>query len=147
MTMAYAADIVGWRYPAPYDCYDMVDADPDFMASPESGFFALIDDGMLIGFRSFGPDGQVPGGVYDSSALDTGGGLRPELTGKGLGRAAISTGLDFGRRTLGPPAFRMTIATFNVRAQRVVQSLGFAKVGSFNASTDGRSYEIVVRSE
>lgn len=147
MTMAYAADIVSWRYPAPYDCYDMADADPDFMTSPDSGFFALIEGGMLIGFRSFGPDGQVPGGFYDSSALDTGGGLRPELTGKGLGRAAISTGLDFGRRMLAPPAFRMTIATFNARALRVVGSLGFAKVGSFNASTDGRSYEVVVRSE
>jgi len=27
MTAAYAADITSWRYPAPYDCYDMSDAD------------------------------------------------------------------------------------------------------------------------
>ena len=78
-----------WRYAAPYDCYDMTSADPAFLADPGNGFFALVDDTGLIGFRSFGPDGQVPGGEYDDSALDTGGGLWPELTGQGKGRAAI----------------------------------------------------------
>lgn len=147
MTEAYAADIVTWRYLPPYDCYDMTTADAEFMMSPESGYLALVNDDKLIGFRSFGPDGQVPGGDYDASALDTGGGLRPELTGQGLGRAAISTGLDFGRRVFAPAAFRVTVATFNIRARRVVESLGFAKIGSFNASTDGRGYEILVRGE
>jgi hypothetical protein len=32
MTMAYAADIATWRYAAPYDCYDMADSDPAFLA-------------------------------------------------------------------------------------------------------------------
>lgn len=145
MTDFYAADIVTWRYAAPYDCYDMTGADPAFLVSPDSGYFALIDGGGLIGFRSFGADGQVPGGVYDPSALDTGGGLRPELTGQGRGREAISIGLDFGRRQFSPAAFRVTIASFNIRAQRVVESLGFRKVGGFQASTDGRSYEILIR--
>lgn len=147
MTEAYAADIVTWRYAAPYDCYDMTGADPAFLADPASGYFALTDEGTLIGFRSFGADGQVPGGVYDASALDTGGGLRPELTGRGLGLEAISTGLDFGRRQFAPQAFRVTIATFNARAQRVVASLGFRNIGRFHASADGRSYEMLIRPE
>jgi [ribosomal protein S18]-alanine N-acetyltransferase len=147
MTATYAAEVVTWRYPAPYDCYDMTDADPAFLASPGSGFFALTDERGLIGFRSFGPDGQVPGGVYDDSALDTGGGLRPDLTGKGKGREAIQTGLDFGRQQFAPVAFRVTIATFNIRAQRVVAALGFRNIGSFRASTDGRSYEMLIKSE
>lgn len=147
MTPGYAADIITWRYPAPYDCYDMTGTDPGFLTDPASGVFALVDAGGLIGFRSFGADGQVPGGDYDDSALDTGGGLRPELTGKGLGRAAIATGLEFGRRQFAPPAFRVTVATFNVRAQRVVKALGFRGTGSFRAPTDGRSYEILTRPE
>jgi len=145
MTAAYAAEIVTWRYPPPYDCYDMNGADPGFLASPDSGFFALTDGTGLIGFRSFGPDGQVPGGVYDDSALDTGGGLRPDLTGRGRGREAIQTGLDFGQREFAPAAFRVTVATFNIRAQRVVTALGFRNIGSFRASTDGRSYEMLIR--
>lgn len=89
----------------------------------------------------------MPGGVYDGSALDTGGGLRPQLTGQGLGREAIATGLDFGRREFSPAAFRVTIASFNVRAQRVVEALGFRRIGSFLASSDQRSYDILVRPE
>lgn len=147
MTAAYAAEIVTWRYPAPYDCYDMTDADPAFLVSRESGFLALADETGLIGFRSFGPDGQVPGGIYDDSALDTGGGLRPDLTGQGKGREAVQTGLDFGRQQFAPEAFRVTVAAFNIRAQRVVAALGFRTTGRFRASADGRSYEMLIRPE
>jgi [ribosomal protein S18]-alanine N-acetyltransferase len=147
MTPGFAAEIVTWRYPAPYDCYDMTGANPAFIASAISGFFALVRGDELIGFRSFGADGQVPGGDYDESALDTGGGLRPDLTGKGLGRQAIATGLEFGRREFAPPAFRVTVASFNERALRVVRSLGFRAVASFPALADGRSYQILARPE
>jgi len=147
MTAAFAADMVSWRYPAPYDLYDLAGTDPGFLASPASGFFALTEGDELIGFRSFGQDGRVPGGSYDSSALDTGGGLRPDLTGQGLGREAISAGLEFGRREFAPAAFRVTVASFNERALRVVRSLGFGAIGSFLAAGDGRSFEILVRPE
>jgi len=147
MTRAFAADITSWRYPPPYDCYDMTGADPDFLFDPQSGFFALTQDGALIGFRSFGADGQVPGGSYDSSALDTGGGLRPDLTGRGLGRRAISTGLEFGRERFSPAAFRVTVAAFNARALRVVEALGFSATDRFEATTDANSYVILVRPE
>jgi RimJ/RimL family protein N-acetyltransferase len=146
MTAARAAEVTTWRYQPPYDCYDMTDADPGFLADAASGYFALVDDaGELIGFRSFGADGQVPGGRYDTSALDTGGGLRPDLTGRGLGRLAISTGLDFGQQRYAPVAFRVTVATFNGRALAVVAALGFRGIEDFLASTDGRSYRILVR--
>jgi len=146
MTAEHAADVVTWRYPAPYACYDMTGADPAVLLDPDAGFHALVDDGGgLIGFRSFGPDGRVPGGPYDSSALDTGGGLRPELTGRGLGREAIGTGLEFGTRRFAPPAFRMTIAAFNVRAQKVVRSLGFEAVARFTTSTTGEPYDVFTR--
>src|SRR5215470_16610713 len=147
MTLAFAADIITWRYPAPYDCYDMTSASQAILTSPEGGFYALVEGPELIGFRSFGEDGQVPGGTYDASALDTGGGLRPDLTGKGLGRQAIATGLEFGRREFAPPTFRVTVASFNQRALRVIRSLGFRNVASFLALTDGSSFEILVRPE
>ena len=146
MTAAYARDVVTWRYPAPYNCYDMT-GDPEFLTDPRNGFYALVDDTGLIGFRSFGADGQVPGGQYNSLALDTGGGLRPELVGQRIGRAAIATGLAFGREQFRPAAFRVTVAGFNQRALRVVTALGFQAVDRFTALTNGRPYEILVRPE
>jgi ribosomal-protein-alanine N-acetyltransferase len=147
MTEIYATDIVTWRYDAPYNCYDMTTVDPAALVDTSDGYFALVDQTGLIGFRSFGADGQVPGGNYDDSALDTGGGLRPVLTGKGLGREAISVGLDFGRRTFAPAAFRVTVATFNIRARRVVTSLGFQSIGRFVSSHDGKTFEMLIRRE
>ena len=145
LTREQAEDICTWRYPAPYECYDMTDADPDWLLQPEAGFHALLADDELVGFRSYGADGQVPGWAYDDHALDTGGGLRPGLVGRGLGRRAIATGLAFGSERFAPAAFRVTVASFNVRALRVVESLGFERVGRFDAATDGRSFEVLVR--
>lgn len=145
MTEEFAADLVGWRYPAPYQCYDLLGADPGYFTDPANGFVALVDDeGALAGYRSFGPDGRVPGGAYDETALDTGGGLRPELTGRGLGREAIATGLAYGRETFRPAAFRVTVASFNARARKVVESLGFVYQESFAATTDGSRYDILL---
>jgi ribosomal-protein-alanine N-acetyltransferase len=73
--------------------------------------------------------------------------LRPELTGQGLGRRAISTGLEFGRQRFSPAAFRVTVAAFNARALRVVEALGFSATDRFEATTDGSSYVILVRPE
>lgn len=147
LTPAHAVELSTWRYPAPYDVYDMTGADPDQLLDPELGFHALVAEGRLVGFRSFGPDGQVPGWEYDDSALDTGGGLRPDLTGHGLGRHAIAAGLSFGRERFAPRAFRVTVASFNVRALRTVESLGFHRVGRFDATTGGGSFEVLVRPE
>ncbi len=147
LTREHALDVCTWRYPAPYDCYDMTEADPDWMVDKESGFHALLSGDELIGFRSFGPDGQVPGWEYDNQALDTGGGLRPHLLGQGHGRDAISAGLAFGRSKCAPQAFRVTVASFNARALRTVEGLGFQRTGRFDAANDGRSFEVLVRPE
>ncbi|MBR7836803.1 GNAT family N-acetyltransferase [Actinospica durhamensis] len=145
MTARFAAEMAGWRYPEPYQCYDLAGADPAYFTDPANGFHALVDeDGALLGFRSFGADGQVPGGAYDGAALDTGGGLRPELTGRGLGREAIATGLAFSRRLHRPDAFRVTVAAFNTRALHVVESLGFAPTDTFRATADGAEYRILL---
>jgi [ribosomal protein S18]-alanine N-acetyltransferase len=144
VTAADAADILSWRYPPPYDYYDVLDGDPGYHLDPANQFFAVLRDGALIGFRSFGPDGQVPGGDYTAAALDTGGGLRPELTGRGLGRSVIAAGLAFGRLRFDPPAFRITVASGNRRALRVVTSLGFVPAGRFTATTDGRQFDVLL---
>ncbi|MGH3166758.1 MAG: hypothetical protein ACRDN0_12825 [Trebonia sp.] len=68
MTLAHAEDIATWRYPPPYDCYDMTGAAPEFFADPANRFFAVVSaddadsagEGILLGFRSseMGRDGE-----------------------------------------------------------------------------------------
>jgi RimJ/RimL family protein N-acetyltransferase len=147
LTRAQAEDIVAWRYDAPYALYDLVGTEPSDLLDPAVGMWAVLAADQLIGFRSYGPDGQVPGWDYDDSALDTGGGLRPDLTGQGLGGAAIAAGLAFGRARFAPAAFRVTVASFNQRALRTVRSLGFEQIGTFDATRDGRSFGVLVRLE
>ena len=147
LTQAHAEDLVTWRYEPPYDVYDLAGADPDELLEPAAGFHAVLAGDELIGFRSYGRDGQVPGWEYDDSALDTGGGLRPSLTGMGLGRAVIGAGLAHGRELFAPAAFRVTVAGFNARARRTVESLGFEHVGSFAAARDGRPFDVLVKRE
>lgn len=149
LTRAQAEELITWRYPAPYDVYDLLGADPGGLADPEAGLHALLDGADLVGFRSFGPDGRVPGYAYDDSALDTGGALRPDLVGRGrgLGRHAIETGLDYGREVVGAAAYRVTVAAFNTRALRVVESLGFTRRARFEASGSGRPFEVLVREQ
>lgn len=69
------------------------------------------------------------------------------MTGQGLGRAAIAAGLAYGRDRYAPAAFRVTVASFNARARRTVESLGFEVVGSFAARRDGRPFDVLVRDE
>ncbi len=112
---------------------------------PANGFVAIVDDmGTLVGYRSFGPDGRVPGGSYDDAALETDGGLRPDLTGHGYGRAAIELGLVYGAAKYEPLAFRVTVWSQNERALKVVKSLGFTPAGQFTATTDGEEYTILL---
>jgi ribosomal-protein-alanine N-acetyltransferase len=59
----------------------------------------------------------------------------------------ISAGLAFGRAQFKPLAFRITVATFNKRALRTVESLGFQQVGEFNATTNRGRYAVLVRPE
>lgn len=148
ITAEDAAAIASWRYPAPYDVYDGDGSGETaaYYRDPANGFVALEEDGELIGFRSFGPDGRVPGGPYeeDPDTLDTGGGLRPDLTGRGLGGTAIAVGLAYGEGRYAPKRWRITVATFNTRALTVVGRLGFAPVAAFTAPS-GTHFTILAR--
>jgi ribosomal-protein-alanine N-acetyltransferase len=62
--------------------------------------------------------------------------MRPDLTGRGLGEDFVRAGLRFARETYSPPAFRLTVASFNRRAIRVYQSAGFEAVETFGGTKE-----------
>lgn len=106
VTRPFALDICTWQYPAPYNCYDMTAADPDKLLMPASGFFALLRDDALAGFRSFGEDGRVPGWEYDDDALDTGVLFGQTWSGRASGGARSRP----GSRSVEPASLRLPTA-------------------------------------
>ncbi len=145
-----ARAVVSWRYEAPYDFYDMAD-DPvgseELLGPPERrrGYYAGLSGGELVGFFCFGPGGQLPSFTYaDDGSLDVGLGLRPGLTGRGLGLEFLLAGLEFGRRHFAPAGFRLAVATFNERAIQVYERAGFRRVEVFTHHTNGGDYPFLL---
>lgn len=147
MTPEHAGSIAAWSYPTPYHVYGYDGRDEELsreeLADPRNRFFAALAQEELIGFRSFGADGRVPGGRYEGAYLDTGGGLRPDLVGKGLGAEILLQGLRFGAASFGSESFRVTIAAFNQRALKVCARIGFRERDRFRRSSDGEPFVIL----
>ena len=145
-----ARAVAAWRYEAPYDFYDMAN-DPEgleeLLGPPErrEGYYAVLSDDELVGFFCYGPGGQLPGFDYpDDGFVDVGLGLRPDLTGKGLGLEFIRAGLKFGRRRFSPAGFRLFVAAFNERAISAYEHTGFRRVEVFTHHTNGTDYPFLL---
>ena len=127
-----------WRYPSPYDVYNPAaagESEAELAATflnPSYHYYAVIDGREgLIAYRCFGADARVPGGDYAADALDMGGALRPDLTGRRLGPPLLRAAMDFARERFAPRAFRVTIAAWNFRARRACARVGYAHHSTF----------------
>jgi [ribosomal protein S18]-alanine N-acetyltransferase len=70
-------------------------------------------------------------------------GLRPDLTGKGLGRMFINAGLTFGQEHFSVAVWSLSVATFNTRANHLYEQVGFASLNTFMHHTNGREFEFL----
>jgi ribosomal-protein-alanine N-acetyltransferase len=93
------------------------------------------DAGELVGHFSFKPK--------EERALEIGLGLRPDLTGRGLGAAFVDAGLEFARVRFAPKRFVLAVATFNERAVKVYERAGFARGRVYMHSTAGSEWEFI----
>jgi RimJ/RimL family protein N-acetyltransferase len=112
------AAVEAWRYEPPYDFYD---GDEEPVLNPERHFEARDDEGSLVGFYYFEQKG---------AALEYGLGMRPDLTGRGLGLEFFRAGLEFGRERFAPERIILNVAAFNDRARIVYERAGFRVTGS-----------------
>jgi aminoglycoside 6'-N-acetyltransferase/ribosomal-protein-alanine N-acetyltransferase len=110
-------EIVGWRYGPPFEFYD---GDGEAPLNPERFFEARDEAGSLVGFYYFEKRGD---------AMFYGLGLRPELTGRGLGFEFVRRGLEYGREHLGLRRVILDVAAFNQRAIKVYARAGFRETG------------------
>lgn len=145
-----ARAIIDWRYPPPYDMYNIITDAAEAVISafldPEFAYYKITgDDDELAAFCNFGLDARVPGGDYSEPALDIGMGVLPELTGKGLGSGFAQAVITFAEKKYQTQLLRVTIAAFNKRAQRVWEKSGFKQEQHFKRSLDGKEFIILVK--
>ncbi len=145
-----ARKVAAWRYEPPYDFYDVANDPEDLqeLLDPEKrrNYFAAYsdDEDEPVGLFCFGAEARVPGGDYgDGEDLDVGLGLRPDLTGKGLGIPLLLAGLEFARDRFAPGGFRLSVATFNERAIRVYERAGFRPQRVYMHRTNGGEFPFV----
>jgi len=140
MQQADAECIARWHYDGPYVFYDMANDEDDLaeLMDPrrrENAYYAAVDsDGSLVGFYCF---------IQDGSTVELGLGLRPDLTGKGLGLNFLETGLAFARQRFSPKMFRLSVAAFNQRAIKVYMKAGFQPTRRYEQRTNGGVFDFV----
>jgi ribosomal-protein-alanine N-acetyltransferase len=138
MEASAAERIAEWRYDPPYDLYDL-DADPgdhaEFLDPSNWADTYAVEDaaGTLVGFFEFTPGETVEIGL----------GMRPDHTGRGLGRAFVEAGLAFASERYGAGAFELAVASFNERALAVYETLGFERLETYSQETNGGEHEFV----
>jgi len=131
---AYGPEVVEWHYEPPYDFYDLA-SDPEdaaAMADPAQADHrraVLGDDGSLEAFLWFDWHGDV---------VEVGIGLRPDLTGRGLGESFLRAQLEYAAQQWHPATFRLFVAAWNERAIRLYERLGFREV-----AREMRHFELV----
>ncbi|HEU5055732.1 MAG TPA: GNAT family N-acetyltransferase [Kofleriaceae bacterium] len=143
VTAADARDFASWRYDGDPD-------DPTRYLDPTWAYRTVRDEsGRAVGHCCFGADARVPGGCYaggDDQVIDVGGGLRPELTGRGRGSEFLAAVFAEAERIAPGARLRVTIAAFNQRALRLVRRLGFCEDERFtSAGPEGRAFVVLVR--
>ncbi len=132
-----AKRISKWIYKDPYSIYSLDGSNECIKELLNGDYYSALDmKGNIVGFYCFGRSAQVPighkYGVYDNkNIMDIGLGINPDFCGQGLGEAFLKVGLSFARNELYAKKIRLTVATFNKRAIKVYQRVGFRKVSSF----------------
>jgi ribosomal-protein-alanine N-acetyltransferase len=110
-----------WRYEEPYEEYDpAVDDPPELDGAPDMTWLAasLEGDDDLAGFVMCRADGE---------AVEIGLGLRPDLTGRGLGVSFIDAIMAEVRSRRDPTAIWLDVFPWNARAITVYERCGFVR--------------------
>jgi aminoglycoside 6'-N-acetyltransferase/ribosomal-protein-alanine N-acetyltransferase len=111
-----AARLDGWHYDPPYDFYNGED---EPVLNPER-FFVVRDGDEIVGFYYFDERGDT---------VEIGLGLRPDLTGKGLGLEFFLDCVAFAHGRFPARRVTLNVAAFNTRAIMVYERAGFRRTG------------------
>ncbi|QDP42147.1 GNAT family N-acetyltransferase [Radiobacillus deserti] len=141
ITQKQAEDIANWHYDENYSFYDM-EADPEdleeFLDPLQRGesVFAVTIENELMGFLTIQQ-------FTEKNIIDIGLGMRPDFTGKGMGKEFLKKCVEFILKNYGPERITLSVATFNQRAIKVYKRFGFRDQEIFIQHTNGGEYEFL----
>ncbi len=149
MTNEDAKIIAEWNYPKPYDIYNSGNKEKAVAEMTQGAYAAVYADGKLCGFFCTGDSARIPIEpalpIYKSeTAVDVGLGIRPDMTGRGLGRSFLSFVIGIIQRYHPNVVLRLTVADFNKRAIKLYESFGFEKSAQFTRPSDGTLFTVMI---
>lgn len=130
-----------WKYPDVYSFYDMTSDPEDYEEIMDpllraENYFQVLKDDRLFGFF-------VVEKNPDHNVMNMGLGIRPELTGKGLGQAFVSEIITYIHKNYSVKMLRLGVAAFNKRAQKVYEKIGFKQTKMYDQETNGSIYPFI----
>ncbi|WP_410985240.1 GNAT family N-acetyltransferase [Bacillus cereus] len=137
LTGAEAKEINTWQYEEPYSLYSFSGSKEVVEELLDGTYYGCCNEHReLIGYFCFGENAQVPGGraaklYVGEDTVDIGLGMKPGLTGKGMGKSFFQVGLQFALKEFQSKRIRLSVATFNKRAIALYENVGFRKNVSF----------------
>jgi [ribosomal protein S18]-alanine N-acetyltransferase len=140
MTKDLAKEILLWQYESPYDFYNNELTDESLNELMNQSYIAVVDDNkQLTGYYCTGISAIVPAGneygAYNENMIDLGLGLKPGLTGAGRGRSFLTFILqNIENANIESIPLRLTVATFNKRAIKLYENVGFITQQSFDSN-------------
>ncbi|SNZ14621.1 ribosomal-protein-alanine N-acetyltransferase [Terribacillus aidingensis] len=128
-----------WKYDGMYHFYNL-DQDEEDLAlflDPEARkdkVFAVKEGEELVGFAEV---------MMVNNIAEIGFGMRPDLTGKGLGHAFVSFLVETIHDIYCPDKITLAVATFNQRAITLYKRIGFQETARFDQATNGDVFPFV----
>lgn len=134
---ADADAMLAWRYEPPYDPYDPTEEDGYRHAVGSPTWFAVDgEDGSLAGFLEC---------RVAEREVEIGLGLRPDLTGRGIGPSFVEALVAFIDARWGPDAVTLDVFPWNERAIRAYERAGFVRGEEYERSFEDGATRIFLR--
>ncbi|WP_025115984.1 GNAT family N-acetyltransferase [Lysinibacillus fusiformis] len=129
-----------WHYEGHYSFYDIEADQEDLQAFLDpytrgNSIFAVLKNQELVAFFSMMT-------VADQT-MEIGLGMKPSLTGKGLGFDFLKNAIDFVLANYPCEMITLSVATFNLRAIKLYRKVGFKDAHTYMQATNGGVYEFL----
>lgn len=134
LTEVDARNICSWRYPPPYDVYDYA----DWETVVRSGWDLSLPEKRGAEYVGFKLDNELVAfgricNIKDYILLGIG--LRPDYCSRGLGASAMRLLIAAAELRYPGRAIALEVRTFNLRAIRCYEHVGFRRVKTYVRNT------------